>query len=72
MNFTVFTLFFFLNTRANQECVEESFLLTMRTLFNAPVTSPLSEVDTSNVAELYIELTRPSALLQPAAVQVCI
>ncbi|XP_056621018.1 condensin complex subunit 3 isoform X2 [Triplophysa dalaica] len=56
-------------SRANQECVEESFLLTMRTLFNAPVTSPLSEVDTSNVAELYVELTRPSALLQPAAVQ---
>ncbi|KAA0722350.1 Condensin complex subunit 3 [Triplophysa tibetana] len=56
-------------SRANQECVEESFLLTMRTLFNAPVTSPLSEVDTSNVAELYVELTRPSALLEPAAVQ---
>lgn len=46
--------------------------MTMRTLFNAPVTSPLSEVDTSNVAELYVELTRPSALTQPAAVQVCI
>ncbi|XP_055061410.2 condensin complex subunit 3 isoform X1 [Misgurnus anguillicaudatus] len=56
-------------SRANQECVEESFLLTMRTLFNAPVTSPLSEVDTSNVAELFVELTRPSALVQPAAVQ---
>ncbi|XP_057187037.1 condensin complex subunit 3 isoform X1 [Triplophysa rosa] len=56
-------------SRANQECVEESFLLTMRTLFNAPVTSPLSEVDTSNVAELYVELTRPSSLLQSAAVQ---
>lgn len=42
----------------------------MRTLFNAPVTSPLSEVDTSNVAELFVELTRPSSLVQPAAVQV--
>lgn len=42
----------------------------MRTLFNAPVTSPLSEVDTSNVAELFVELTRPSALVQPAAIQV--
>uniref|UniRef100_A0A671KYF3 Non-SMC condensin I complex, subunit G n=1 Tax=Sinocyclocheilus anshuiensis TaxID=1608454 RepID=A0A671KYF3_9TELE len=57
-------------SRTNQECVEESFLPTMRTLFNAPVTSPLSEVDTSNVAELFVELTRPSALVQPAAVQV--
>ncbi len=47
--------------------MEESFLPTMRTLFNAPVTSPLSEVDTSNVAELFIELTRPSDL---AAIQV--
>uniref|UniRef100_A0A9J7X0S1 Non-SMC condensin I complex, subunit G n=1 Tax=Cyprinus carpio carpio TaxID=630221 RepID=A0A9J7X0S1_CYPCA len=56
-------------SRTNQECVEESFLPTMRTLFNAPVTSPLSEVDTSNVAELFVELTRPSALVQPAAVQ---
>uniref|UniRef100_A0A8C2BSF7 Non-SMC condensin I complex, subunit G n=1 Tax=Cyprinus carpio TaxID=7962 RepID=A0A8C2BSF7_CYPCA len=50
-------------SRTNQECVEESFLPTMRTLFNAPVTSPLSEVDTSNVAELFVELTRPSALV---------
>uniref|UniRef100_A0A8C1L7M5 Non-SMC condensin I complex, subunit G n=1 Tax=Cyprinus carpio TaxID=7962 RepID=A0A8C1L7M5_CYPCA len=41
-------------SRTNQECVEESFLPTMRTLFNAPVTSPLSEVDTSNVAELLL------------------
>ncbi|XP_026059524.1 condensin complex subunit 3-like isoform X3 [Carassius auratus] len=56
-------------SRTNQECVEESFLPTMRTLFNAPVTSPLSEVDASNVAELFVELTRPSALVQPAAVQ---
>ncbi|XP_077059619.1 condensin complex subunit 3 [Siphateles boraxobius] len=56
-------------SRANQECVEESFLPTMRTLFNAPVTSPLSEVDACNVAELFVELTRPSALVQPAAVQ---
>lgn len=56
-------------SRANQECVEESFLPTMRTLFNAPVTSPLSEVDASNVAELFVELTRPCALVQPAGVQ---
>uniref|UniRef100_A0A673GVV4 Condensin complex subunit 3-like n=1 Tax=Sinocyclocheilus rhinocerous TaxID=307959 RepID=A0A673GVV4_9TELE len=55
--------------QTNQECVEESFLPTLRTLFNAPVTSPLSEVDASNVAELFVELTRPSALVKPAAVQ---
>uniref|UniRef100_A0A672LY22 Non-SMC condensin I complex, subunit G n=1 Tax=Sinocyclocheilus grahami TaxID=75366 RepID=A0A672LY22_SINGR len=56
-------------SRTNQECVEESFLPTLRKLFNAPVTSPLSEVDASNVAELFVELTRPSALVKPAAVQ---
>ncbi|KAK3507594.1 hypothetical protein QTP70_029629, partial [Hemibagrus guttatus] len=54
--------------RAHQECVEESFLPTMRTLFNAPATSPLSEIDTNNVAELFIELTRSSAQTQGASV----
>lgn len=44
--------------------MEQSFLPTMRTLFYAPVTSPLSEVDTNNVAELFIELTRPSTETQ--------
>ncbi|XP_053475027.1 condensin complex subunit 3 isoform X3 [Ictalurus furcatus] len=47
--------------RTHQECVEESFVPTMRTLFHAPATSPLSEVDTNNVAELFVELTRSSA-----------
>uniref|UniRef100_A0AAR2JLH0 Nuclear condensin complex subunit 3 C-terminal domain-containing protein n=1 Tax=Pygocentrus nattereri TaxID=42514 RepID=A0AAR2JLH0_PYGNA len=60
----VFLQLYARESRAHQECVEESFLPTMRTLFNAPATSPLSEIDTSNVAELFIELTRPSALVQ--------
>ncbi|KAG7458740.1 hypothetical protein MATL_G00223870 [Megalops atlanticus] len=51
-------------SRSHQECLEESFLPTLQTLFNAPATSPLAEVDISNVAELFIELTRPSALIQ--------
>lgn len=50
-----------LSLRTHQECVEESFVPTMRTLFHAPATSPLSEVDTNNVAELFVELTRSSA-----------
>ncbi|TSN95635.1 Condensin complex subunit 3 [Bagarius yarrelli] len=54
--------------RAHQECVEESFIPTMRTLFNAPATSPLSEIDTNNVAELFIELTRSNAQTQGASV----
>ncbi|KAM9449510.1 condensin complex subunit 3 isoform 1-T1 [Clarias gariepinus] len=63
--------------RTHQECVEESFIPTMRTLFNAPATSPLSEIDTNNVAELFIELTRSNAQTQGArvheslAVRVC-
>uniref|UniRef100_A0A665VRA8 Nuclear condensin complex subunit 3 C-terminal domain-containing protein n=1 Tax=Echeneis naucrates TaxID=173247 RepID=A0A665VRA8_ECHNA len=54
-------------SRAHQEVVEESFLLTVRTLMNAPATSPLAEVDVSNVVELLVELTRPSVLIKPSA-----
>lgn len=53
--------------RGHQEVVEESFLPTLRTLLNAPVTSPLAQVDVNNVVELFVELTRPSALVQPSA-----
>ncbi|KAM4604222.1 condensin complex subunit 3 [Polymixia lowei] len=53
-------------SRAHQEVVEECFLPTVRTLMNAPATSPLAEVDISNVVELLIELTRPSALIKPS------
>ncbi|XP_056227267.1 condensin complex subunit 3 [Seriola aureovittata] len=54
-------------SRARQEVVEESFLLTVRTLMNAPASSPLAEVDINNVVELLVELTRPSALIKPSA-----
>lgn len=53
--------------RAHQEVVEESFLPTMRTLMNAPATSPLAEVDINNVVELLVELTRPSVLIKAPA-----
>ncbi|KAF0037422.1 hypothetical protein F2P81_010296 [Scophthalmus maximus] len=53
-------------SRAHQEVVEESFLPTVRTVMNAPATSPLAEVDISNVVELLVELTRPSALIKPS------
>ncbi|XP_076872309.1 LOW QUALITY PROTEIN: condensin complex subunit 3 [Brachyhypopomus gauderio] len=65
----VFLQLYARESRANQECVEQSFLPTMRTLFNAPATSPLSEIDTSNVAELFIELTRPNILVHPPTAQ---
>nr|XP_057929295.1 condensin complex subunit 3 [Doryrhamphus excisus]XP_057929303.1 condensin complex subunit 3 [Doryrhamphus excisus] len=54
-------------SRAHQEVVEESFLLTVHTLLNAPATSPLAEVDVNNVVELLVELTRPSALVKRSA-----
>uniref|UniRef100_A0A7N9AR03 Non-SMC condensin I complex, subunit G n=1 Tax=Mastacembelus armatus TaxID=205130 RepID=A0A7N9AR03_9TELE len=45
-------------SRVHQEVIEESFLPTVRTVMNAPVTSPLAEVDINNVVELFVELTR--------------
>ncbi|KAL3996452.1 insulin-like growth factor-binding protein 6 [Sarotherodon galilaeus] len=61
-------------SRAHQEVVEESFLPTVRTLMNAPATSPLAEVDINNVVELFVELTRPGALIKPSTntEEVCI
>ncbi|XP_041476614.1 condensin complex subunit 3-like [Lytechinus variegatus] len=43
--------------RVHQECWEEAFLLTLKTLFNAPTTSPLAEINPSNVAEFMVHLT---------------
>uniref|UniRef100_A0A7N6AJ27 Nuclear condensin complex subunit 3 C-terminal domain-containing protein n=1 Tax=Anabas testudineus TaxID=64144 RepID=A0A7N6AJ27_ANATE len=60
-------------SRVHQEVVEESFLPTIRTLMNAPATSPLAEVDINNVVELLVELTRPSALIKPSTnTEVCV
>ncbi|KAF4790624.1 Condensin complex subunit 3 [Turdus rufiventris] len=56
-----FPLFAYAN-RSNQECFEEAYLPTLKTLLNAPATSPLAEVDISNVSELLVDLTRPSGL----------
>ncbi|KAL8207577.1 UNVERIFIED_CONTAM: hypothetical protein K2H54_059174 [Gekko kuhli] len=62
----VFFPLFAYSSRANQECFEEAYLPTLHTLFNAPASSPLSEVDASNVSELFVDLTRPSGLNQSA------
>ncbi|XP_075400613.1 condensin complex subunit 3 [Tenrec ecaudatus] len=58
----VFFPLFAYASRANQECFEEAFLPTVQTLANAPASSPLAEIDIMNVAELLIDLTRPSGL----------
>ncbi|NWX45798.1 CND3 protein, partial [Steatornis caripensis] len=56
-----FPLFAYAN-RSNQECFEDAYLPTLQTLLNAPATSPLAEIDISNVSELLVDLTRPSGL----------
>ncbi|NP_062311.1 condensin complex subunit 3 [Mus musculus] len=56
-----FPMFAYAN-RTNQECFEEAFIPTVQTLANAPVSSPLAEVDVTNVVELLVDLTRPSRL----------
>ncbi|GAB1605685.1 condensin complex subunit 3-like isoform X1 [Argonauta hians] len=43
----------------NQELLVESFLPVVKTLCNAPASSPLFKVDTANVCEFLVELTRP-------------
>eukprot|EP00057_Strongylocentrotus_purpuratus_P028491 XP_011682965.1 PREDICTED: condensin complex subunit 3-like [Strongylocentrotus purpuratus] len=43
--------------RVHQECWEEAFLPTLRTLFNAPTTSPMAKVNPGNVAEFMVHLT---------------
>ncbi|KAK9540184.1 hypothetical protein VZT92_002653 [Zoarces viviparus] len=53
-------------SRVHQEVVEEGFLPTVRTLMNAPATSPLAEVDINNVVEILVDLTRTSALFKPS------
>ncbi|KAK1346029.1 hypothetical protein QTO34_008498 [Cnephaeus nilssonii] len=45
-----------------QECFEEAFFPTLQTLANAPASSPLAEIDVTNVTELLVDLTRPSGL----------
>ncbi|KAM6220512.1 condensin complex subunit 3 [Rhynchocyon petersi] len=58
----VFFPMFAYASRANQECFEEAFLPTLQTLANAPASSPLAEIDMINVADLLVDLTRPSGL----------
>lgn len=43
----------------SQETLEQAFLPTLKTLINAPVTSPLTQIDMDSVARLFVGLTRP-------------
>ncbi|XP_024429648.2 condensin complex subunit 3 isoform X2 [Desmodus rotundus] len=58
----VFFPMFAYASRTNQECFEEAFFPTLQTLARAPASSPLAEIDITNVTELLVDLTRPSGL----------
>merc|ERR1719167_811820 len=53
-------------SRANQDSIEESFMPTLKTLFDAPATSPLTDVDIDDVGAFYVQLTRADILQQPS------
>ncbi|XP_057304839.1 condensin complex subunit 3-like isoform X2 [Hydractinia symbiolongicarpus] len=53
----VFLPVFAFENRNNQELIEESFIPVLKTLFNAPSSSPLSQVNVSNVVDLMVQLT---------------
>ena len=63
-------------SRSNQEVVEDAFLPTLKTLLNAPTSSPLAEVNVENVAELLVQLSNARLLMEnqsnPEGVKVCI
>jgi len=58
----VFFPVFAFASRTNQELVEEAFLPILKTLFSAPVSSPLASVNVNNVAELLVQLTNSKYL----------
>ncbi len=49
--------------------MEEAFLPTLRTLFKAPASSPLSEVNVNNVVDLMVQLTNARHLVNQVASQ---
>ncbi|KAL8613334.1 hypothetical protein ACOMHN_052573 [Nucella lapillus] len=59
---TFFPIFAFTNS-ANQELFEDAFLPILRTILNAPTTSPLNSVNPTNVADFLVELTHAQRLV---------
>jgi hypothetical protein len=48
----------------NQDVVEEATLPTLRTLWMAPASSPLAEVNANNVADFLVQLTNKQNRLE--------
>ena len=49
-------------SKQHQLAMEAAFVPTMKVLFDAPVTSPLTEIDTEDVGMLFVHLTREDML----------
>ena len=49
-------------SKAHQVAIQDAFIPTMRILFDAPVTSPLAEIDTEDVGMFFVHLTREDLL----------
>jgi len=60
----VFLPLFAFDNRSHQEIIEETFLPVVKTLLNAPMSSPLSKVNVGNVMDLLIQLTDVRNLAQ--------
>jgi len=59
----VFFPTFAFEARKNQQVVADAFLPTLRTITNAPDSSPLSYINVSNVIDLFVQLTDVRNLL---------
>ena len=49
-------------SKQHQLAMEAAFIPTMKVLFDAPVTSPLAEIDTEDVGMFFVHLTREDML----------
>merc|ERR1719234_544228 len=58
---TFFPLYCSMN-KQNQTAMEEAFVPTIKILFDAPVTSPLAEIDIEDVGMFFVHLTREDML----------
>ena len=58
---TFFPLYASMN-KTNQMALESAFIPTMKVLFDAPVTSPLADIDTEDVGMFFVHLTREDLL----------
>ncbi|XP_037089752.1 LOW QUALITY PROTEIN: condensin complex subunit 3-like [Pollicipes pollicipes] len=54
-------------SRANQEMLADAMLPTIHTLMQAPMTSPLVEVDLDDVARFFVQLTQSAMLAERQA-----